>query len=51
LQVTAEGIETSGELEILREIGCNLAQGFYLAAPMPAPELEHLVLTQSLPIA
>ncbi len=36
LRVIAEGIETRAQLEMLREIGCDLGQGFYFAAPMDA---------------
>ena len=32
--VTAEGVETQGELAMLRESGCNLAQGYLIAKPM-----------------
>jgi diguanylate cyclase (GGDEF)-like protein len=36
LHVVAEGIETADELDALRELGCELGQGFYLAAPLDA---------------
>ena len=36
LHVVAEGIETAGELDALRELGCELGQGFYLAEPLDA---------------
>jgi diguanylate cyclase (GGDEF)-like protein/PAS domain S-box-containing protein len=38
----AEGIETLEELRFLVENGCTLGQGFYMAKPMIASELEHL---------
>ncbi|MBV8503244.1 MAG: EAL domain-containing protein [Paucibacter sp.] len=38
LQVTAEGVETQAELEVLQGLGCNLAQGYLLAKPM---DLRH----------
>jgi diguanylate cyclase (GGDEF)-like protein/PAS domain S-box-containing protein len=40
LDVVAEGIETQGELEAMRRIGCNFGQGFLLGRPLPADELE-----------
>jgi diguanylate cyclase len=40
LIVTAEGIERSGQLEWLRERGCDEAQGFLLSRPLSARELE-----------
>ena len=36
LKVVAEGIETRAQLDMLREIGCDLGQGYYFAAPMDA---------------
>jgi diguanylate cyclase (GGDEF)-like protein/PAS domain S-box-containing protein len=41
LRVVAEGVESLGILELLRELGCNAAQGYYLSKPLPADELEH----------
>jgi diguanylate cyclase (GGDEF)-like protein/PAS domain S-box-containing protein len=38
LEAVAEGVETAAQLARLRALGCNLAQGFYLAPPMPADE-------------
>ena len=34
LKVVAEGIETRAQLDMLREIGCDLGQGYYFAEPM-----------------
>jgi diguanylate cyclase (GGDEF)-like protein/PAS domain S-box-containing protein len=36
ITVVAEGIETWQQLEILRSMGCSLAQGFLFAKPCPA---------------
>ncbi|HEU5133524.1 MAG TPA: EAL domain-containing protein [Steroidobacteraceae bacterium] len=38
IQVVAEGIETWQQLEILRNMGCSLAQGFLFARPCPASD-------------
>ena len=41
--VVAEGIETLAQLELLREMGCGLGQGFLLARPMrPQDVSSHL---------
>jgi diguanylate cyclase (GGDEF)-like protein len=40
LRVVAEGIEDEATLELLRELGCDLAQGFLISRPMPAGELS-----------
>ncbi len=42
-QVCAEGVETLEQLAFLREQGCELAQGFLLARPVPAHEVADLL--------
>ncbi|OIO60115.1 MAG: hypothetical protein AUJ55_02555 [Proteobacteria bacterium CG1_02_64_396] len=37
--VVAEGIETEGQLQVLREIGCDIGQGFLFAHPLTAQDL------------
>ena len=39
LKVVAEGVETQQAYDELREIGCDAAQGFLLAQPLPAAAL------------
>ena len=39
LQVIAEGVETRAVWDRLRDLGCDAAQGYYLAPPIPATEL------------
>ena len=38
--LVAEGIETQGQLDALRAIGCRRGQGFLVGRPVPAEELE-----------
>lgn len=40
IQTIAEGVETIEQLDMLREMECELVQGYYYARPMPAAELE-----------
>lgn len=39
LEVIAEGVETTTQLDILRQSGCSLIQGYLLARPMALGEL------------
>ena len=38
LSTVAEGIETAAEARALRDLGCNLGQGYAFGKPMPAEE-------------
>ena len=37
--VVAEGVEHAEHLELLKQMGCDLAQGYFIARPMPGSEL------------
>jgi EAL domain-containing protein (putative c-di-GMP-specific phosphodiesterase class I) len=39
LSVVAEGIESREDWDLLRDLGCDAAQGYFIARPMPAAEL------------
>ena len=43
LEVVAEGIENPAQLTLIEEMGCDLAQGFYLFRPMPASDLQRIL--------
>jgi diguanylate cyclase (GGDEF)-like protein/PAS domain S-box-containing protein len=45
LTTVAEGIETTAQLEVLRELGCDRAQGFLLGLPQTAAEIEGMLET------
>lgn len=47
LTIVAEGIETTEQLTQLRDAGCHLAQGFYLARPIPLDTLCEQLNTMS----
>ncbi|GGB44098.1 diguanylate cyclase [Roseibium aquae] len=39
LELIAEGVETPDQIEILRSMGCEVAQGFYYSRPLEAAQL------------
>ena len=43
LSVVAEGVETARQFEVLRDLACDTAQGYYLSTPLPAEELTPLL--------
>jgi len=45
LTVVAEGVENSASFGLLERFGCDIAQGFHIARPMPAEELERWLRT------
>ena len=47
LVVVAEGVETEEQLDYLRSRGCQLAQGYLLARPMPMDDAETFVFAES----
>lgn len=40
LDVVTEGIETKEQVDFITSCGCQIAQGFYYAKPLPKPEFE-----------
>ena len=43
MRTLAEGVENDGQVEALRELGCDAAQGFHLAHPGPPDDIERLL--------
>jgi diguanylate cyclase (GGDEF)-like protein/PAS domain S-box-containing protein len=47
---TAEGIETSAQLELVRAAGCTEFQGYFFSKPKPAADIAHLLRSEA-PVA
>ncbi|MDX1465077.1 MAG: EAL domain-containing protein [Halomonas sp.] len=46
LEVVAEGVENREQLTLIREMRCDLVQGFYFFRPMPAADIERTLAGQ-----
>lgn len=44
LEVVAEGVENGEQLALIREIKCDLVQGYYFCRPLPAALVERVLL-------
>lgn len=45
LKVVAEGVETTDQLQFLKELGCDYVQGYLYSKPLPPEELREFLLT------
>ncbi len=43
LGVTAEGIETKAQAQVVRDLGCEFGQGFFYSPPIPARAIESML--------
>ncbi len=49
LQVVAEGIETAELLQTMQELGCDLAQGYYISRPVDGAAITELMAERARP--
>ena len=47
IATTAEGVETKGQLEVLRREGCTQAQGYLFSRPCPAAEVKRILFART----
>ena len=47
LKVVAEGVETEDVLRVLRDLGCDIAQGYYIGRPAPFKETAEFLESHS----
>ena len=43
MPVIAEGVEEKAEVDILKEMGCDVIQGFYFSKPLPAEDMGKMI--------
>ena len=46
MTIVAEGIEELEQMDVLRELGCQYGQGYYMAKPASADEIMELIETK-----
>ncbi len=46
-RVLAEGVETVEQLNVLRNLGCDAVQGYFINKPLPEEKLEHYLVRKS----
>jgi diguanylate cyclase (GGDEF)-like protein len=51
METTAEGVEDSGQVEVLREHGCTNVQGYYFSQPVPAHRVIPLIQASEAKVA
>lgn len=47
IPVLAEGVETKGQVEMLKSYSCCLAQGYYYARPLTVEKFEEMMDKQT----
>ena len=42
--VVAEGVETKEQVDVLKDMGCDIIQGYYFSKPVPSAEFERFIV-------
>ena len=43
MKVVAEGVETSAQLQLLKDLNCEIGQGYFISRPIPEKDLYTLI--------
>ena len=43
MRITAEGVETADQLDVVRRAGCNEIQGYFFSRPVPGPQVQGVI--------
>ncbi len=46
MRIVAEGVESAEQADLLRQLGCDLAQGYHFSPPLPLSELQKWIATR-----
>jgi EAL domain-containing protein (putative c-di-GMP-specific phosphodiesterase class I) len=46
MRIVAEGVESEEQVEQLREMGCDMGQGYYFAEPLPSKAASEFLTRQ-----
>ena len=47
LATVSEGVETQSQVDFLKDLGCDMIQGFFYYKPMPSSDFEQVISTQN----
>lgn len=47
LETVSEGVETQNQVDFLKDLGCDMIQGFFYYKPMPGTDFEQVISTQN----
>ena len=49
MEVVAEGVENERQAALLREMGCDLGQGYHFAEPLPPEDILRFLMKEKVP--